>query len=286
MVLSENDARLFYRLMWPLQLFVNKRLELIPNCPTVKAYQNLKVEQKLKVRDALYKNIKLVDEFVKENPERFNDEELQIIKSWRKFIAGEFFVERYLKRYAILIKGQSVYAVLGLFDPLEFSIGREELPAYIKTVLLPFRGRIIYDGLFQTHQIFFGSGITSDLREIYLTAKQNNGIVESLEADIQHTGRNKPRKPGKDWTTRVDALRVDARELSSGAGAPTIQGPVFSLVKASLEMAHVSVHDPEDVEQLWEYARKTERALRKVFTTLKRAAVPREQVSSEIRRNL
>ena len=273
MVLSENDAKLFYRLMWPLQFFVNKRLKLIPNCPTVEAYQNLNVEQKLKVRDALYKNIKLVDEFVKENPEGFNDEELQIIQSWRKFVAGEFFIERYLAKYAIFIKGKTVYAVLGLSYPLEFSIRRKELPAYIKTVLLPFRSRIIYDGLFQTHQILFGSGITSDLREIYLTAKQNNRIVETLETDAQHTGRNKPRRPTKDWSTRVDALRVDAQELSSGAGAPTIQGPVFSLVKASLEMAHVSVHDPDDIEQLWERARKTERALRKVFATLNRAAV-------------
>lgn len=38
-------------------------------------------------------------------------------------------------------------------------------------------------------------------------------------------------------------------------------------------MAHVSVHDPDDIEQLWEQARKTERALRKVLTTLNRAAV-------------
>lgn len=273
MVLSENNAKLFYRLMWPLQFFVNKRLKLIPNCPTVEAYQNLKVEQKLKVRDALYKNIKLVDEFVKENPRGFNHEELQIIQSWRKFVAGEFFIERYLAKYAIFIKGKTVYAVLGLSYPLEFSIGRKELPAYIKTVLLPFRSRIIYDGLFQTHQILFGSGITSDLREIYLTAKQNNRIVESLETDTQRTGRNKPRRPTKDWSTRVDALRVDAQELTSDAGAPTIQGPVFSLVKASLEMAHVSVHDPDDIEQLWERARKTERALRKVYATLNRAAV-------------
>ncbi len=273
MVLPENDAKLFYRLMWPLQFFVNQRLALIPNCPTAEAYQNLKAEQKLKVRDALYKNIQLVDEFVEENPAGFDAEELQIIQSWRKFVAGEFFIERYLAQYAILIKDQTVYAVLGLFDPLEFSVAREQLPVYIKTVLLPFKGRIIYDGLFQPHQIRFGSGITSNLREIYLTAKQNHRIVESLEADTQGTGRHKPRKPAKDWSTKVDALRLEARELSAGAGAPAIQGPVFSLVKASLEIAHVSVYDPDNIEQLWEHARKTERALRKVFTTLNRAAV-------------
>jgi hypothetical protein len=276
MVLSENDARLFYRLMWPLQFFVNQRLELISSCPTVEAYQKLAAEQKLKVRDALYKNIYLVDEFVIANSEGFNDEELQIIRSWEKFVAGEFFIERYLAKSAILIKDQTVYAVLGLFDPLEFTIGREQLPAYIKTVLLPFKGRIIYDGLFQSHQIFFGSGITSNLREIYLTAKQNNRIVETLETDSQHTSKKKPRKPSKDWSAKVEALRVDTQELSAGVGSPAIQGPVFGLVKASIEMAHLSVHEPDNIERLWEYVRKTERALRKVVTTLHRAGISPE----------
>jgi hypothetical protein len=276
MVLSKDDAKLFYRLMWPLQFFVNQRLQLIPDCSTLEAYQRLTAEQKLKVRDALYKNIQLVDEFVAENPAGFDAEELQIVKSWKRFVAGEFFIERYLAKYAILIKDQTVYAVLGLFDPLEFSAPRELLPVYVKTVLLPFKGRIIYDGLLQPHQIYFGSGIRSDLKETYLTAKQNQRIVESLEADLQETARNKPRKSPKDWGTKIDSLRLEAQELSAGAGAPVIQGPVFSLVKASLEMAHVSVQSPDDLEQLWEQARKTERALRKVLATLNRASVSDE----------
>jgi hypothetical protein len=276
MVLSEDDAKLFYRLMWPLQFFVNQRLQLIPDCPTVEAYQGLAAEQKLKVRDALYKNIQLVDEFIAKNPAGFAAEKLQIVKSWKRFVAGEFFIERYLAKHAILIKDQTVYAVLGIFDPLEFSAPRELLPVYVKTVLLPFKGRIIYDGLLQPHQIYFGSGIRSDLKETYLTAKQNQRIVESLEADIQEAARHKPRRSTKDWSTKVDSLRLEAREFSAGASAPVIQGPVFSLVKASLDLAHVAVQNPDDVEQLWGHARKTERALRKVLTTLKRTSVSDE----------
>jgi len=273
MVLSEDDAKLFYRLMWPLQFFVNQRLKLIPACSTLEEYQSLTAEQKLKVRDALYKNIQLVDEFVTENPAGFGAEELQIIKGWKRFVAGEFFIERYLAKHAILIKDQTVYAVLGLFDPLEFNAPRELLPVYVKTVLLPFKGRVIYDGLLQPHQIYFGGGVRSDLRETYLTAKQNQRIVESLEAGPQETARNNPRKPAKDWSTKIDALRASAQALSAGASALPIQGSVFSLVKASLEMAHVAVENPDDIKQLWEQARKTERALRKVLTILNRASV-------------
>lgn len=270
MVLSENDARLFYRLMWPLQFFVNQRLQLLPDCPTEEAYQKLGPEQKIKVRDALYQNIDLIDEFVKENPVGFNAEELKIVQSFRQFVAGEFFIERYLAKHAIFIKDRTVYAVLGLFDPFDLIIGRERLPAYVKAVLLPFKGRIIADGLLQPSQIFFGSGIAGDLREKYLIAKQNHRIVESLEPDMRLASKKSPQLLAKDWRANIDALRVAAQELKVGAGTPAIQGAVFNLVKTSLEMAHVSVHDAEDLEQLWEQARKTERALRKVYATLNR----------------
>ncbi|MCJ7596082.1 MAG: hypothetical protein MUO52_15055 [Desulfobacterales bacterium] len=270
MVLSNNDAELFYRLMWPLQFFVNRRLKLIPNSSTIDGYQKLKLEQKLKIRDALYENIGLIDQFVKENPEGFNEEGLGIIRRWKKFVAGEFFMERYLAKHAIFIRNQTVYAVLGLVDPFESLVGRQQLPARVKTVLLPFKGKIIYDGLMQVHPILFGGGISSELKEIYLTAKQNRSIIESIEPETQQTGEKKGRKPDKDWSAKVDALRLDAQKLSASGGTPPIQGAAFNVVKACLEMAHESVHNPDDLEQLWEHARKVERALRKVYTTLKR----------------
>jgi hypothetical protein len=272
MVLSEDDAKLFYRLMWPLQFFVNQKLQLIPNCPTLETYKDLPAEQKLKVRDALYKKPSLIDEFVKENPEGFTEEELRIIQSWHKCIVGEFYIERYLAKHAILIKDDTVYSVLGLFDPLESSVPRELLPVYVKTVLLPFKGRIIYDGLFQPYQVYFGPGIKSGLRETYLTAKQNHRIIESLEADRHPTIELKPRKPAKDWNSKIETLLREAQELSAGTAAPAIYGPVFSLVKASLELAHSAVQNPDAVDELWDHTRKADRALRKVFTTLNRAS--------------
>jgi hypothetical protein len=272
MVLSESDAQLFYRLMWPLQFFVNQKLQLLSNCPTLDAYKELPAEEKLQVRDALYKNPNLIDEFVKENPEGFNAEELRIIQSWHKCVVGEFYIERYLAKHAILIKDDSVYAVLGLYSSLESSAPREVLPVYVKTVLLPFKGCIIYDGLFQPYSVYFGPGIRSGLRETYLTAKQNHRIIESLEATQQLTIESKPRKPAKDWRKKIETLLREAQELSAGTAAPAVHGPTFSLVKASLELAHNAVQNPDDVDQLWNDSRKAERALRKVFTTLNRAS--------------
>lgn len=272
MNLSYDEAGLYYKLMWPLQFYTGRKLKILSNCPTVDAYQKLDAEHKLPVRDALFENIDFIDAFVKENPDHLNTEELAIIQSWRHFVRGDFYIERYLAKHAVFIKDETVYAVLGLLDSLDYIIPKQRLPIRVKTVLLPFKGQIIYDGLLQFYSIYFGGGIKSNLREIYLTAKQNGRIVDSLDPGVRRSEKEKTQKTAKDWSATVDKLAQEAQVLSAGSGTSVVQGAVFSLVKASLVMAQASVYDPEDIDQLREQAHKVERALKKIHATLNRAS--------------
>ena len=49
-----------------------------------------------------------------------------------------------------------------------------------QTVLLPFKGRIVYDGLMSSYNISFGPGIRRNLNEDFKEAKARHGIVTSL----------------------------------------------------------------------------------------------------------
>ncbi|MDO9538368.1 MAG: hypothetical protein Q7J68_08650, partial [Thermoplasmata archaeon] len=53
-----------------------------------------------------------------------------------------------------------------------------------KTVLLPFRGRIIYCGIIRSNNIQFGGGIKKSIQTRYQMAKSRFGIIQSLEAPI------------------------------------------------------------------------------------------------------
>jgi hypothetical protein len=55
-----------------------------------------------------------------------------------------------------------------------------------------------------------------------------------------------------------------------GGQAP-VQSPAFSLLKASARLAQAAVHDPEDLDALWEQWRRVHRALRRMETVLDRA---------------
>ena len=50
-------------------------------------------------------------------------------------------------------------------------------------VLLPFKGRIIYDGLLSPFRVTFGPGIRQRLGEAYKDAKQSHGIIATLSVE-------------------------------------------------------------------------------------------------------
>jgi hypothetical protein len=168
-----QDAKLFFDLMWALQYFVNQKLKILTGVKSLDDYAECSTEEKFEVRKALYADTKLIDSFVQENPQNFSKKKLSIVSNWKKYIEGDFHIERFLKRYAVFIKGTDVYGVLALYQGFDELIHRSHLPLYVKTVLLPFKGKIVYDGLFQAHNIYFGAGIKRELKESYMRAKQN-----------------------------------------------------------------------------------------------------------------
>lgn len=271
MKLSKQDADLFFKLMWSLQNYINLKLEILPDITNVDEYQKLSSAEKLTVREKLYENIELIDSYLEENPQNLPGEELEIIRGWKKFQRGDFFIERLLKKHAIFIGGDKVYAVLALYDTFEDVLPYLSLPYYAKAVLLPFKGKIIYDGLLQGYTVSFGSGIKYDLKETYMSAKQNRRIIDSFDASKRIAKAVVSRKASKDLGPIIDEISHHAKKLRSSSGAPAIHSPTFSLTKASIEFAKLAVEHPDDIDNLWKALKKVERALRRAETVLYRS---------------
>lgn len=272
MKLSQQEVELFYELMWSLQFFVKQKLKLLRKIRTLQDYSDCSKQDKMKVRQTMYENIELIDIFIKENPQNFSDEKLDIVASWKSFIFDNFHIERILKKYTVFISSKNdVYAVLALTDDFGEIIHKSQLPLYVKAVLLPFKGKIIYDGLLERYNIYFGGGISSDLKEVYLAAKQNAKIIETLDSDIKTQSLIKSKENIKDFRSEFDKLTEISNKLRGGSGQPPINSPVFGLIKASIELGQLAVSEPNDIENLWQNLNKVFRSLKKVERTLSRA---------------
>ena len=199
MLLSRDEAELFFLLHRSLMHFVNQRLGVVPDVADPDAFSGLPPEKRLEIRTAFLGRVDLVDTYVDENPANFGDDELNIVSSWRHQVAGKFYVLRQLKKYMVLLSFTDppvAYGVVALTEPFQDIVG-PSLPRLTETVLLPFKDRIIYDGLLNGFNISFGGGIKRRLNESYRQAKERQGVVTSLPVEsspIPDGARTKPRK--------------------------------------------------------------------------------------------
>jgi len=255
--LSKNDYQLFYKLMWSLQFFAKEKTDMFPEIDNLEDYTELSMEEKLDVRNYLFDNLNLIDEYIGVNPQNFSTDELDIVKSWKKAIKSDFFIERILKKHSIFIDEKDenktkVYAVVGLVSSFNEMIPKNHLPLYINTVLLPFKDKIIYDGLFNTYNIFLGTGMTNGLKNIYLSAKQNKTIIENLEKKDINQSNKEILKIEKNFDLELSSLEKIAKKLRGGNGQHPINGATFSLIKSTIRFAKLATKNPNssDIDNL------------------------------------
>ena len=159
MQLSLEDVGLFFRLHRALMFFVNQRLKVLDDkVATPEAYAGLPPQARVKVHKALIEHPDLIDAFADENPFGFDEDDLEIVRSWTHLVSGTFYAFRQLKSSMVFLSDTEpavAYGVLALFSPFEVVVG-PYLPRMVETTLLPFKGKIIYDGLVSHYNVTFG----------------------------------------------------------------------------------------------------------------------------------
>lgn len=264
MKLSEKDANLFFDLMFPLQFYANQKKQILPDVTSVEQYVSLDLQDQAAVRDVLWKEPSLIIQYVAENPNQLPPEHLAMINSWQQRVVGRFVLERLLKKHAIFIGDEEVYAVLALHNSFAEMVPKEALPVFIETVLLPFRDVIIYDGLIRGGNIMIGPNMATGFKETYMAAKRNGKIIASLNPEVLARQAAKKPKPLKDWQPTLASLANEAKKLRAEGGSPPTWGPAFSLVKASLAFAETAVTTPQDDDALWKSFERIVRSVNKV----------------------
>jgi hypothetical protein len=175
--------------------FVNERLRVVPGVNTPEEFAVLPPDARWKVRNAFLAQPDLIGLFVEANPFSFHDEDLEILSQWKYHVAGKFFIVRYLRHCAVFLVANppTAYGVLALTDPFEKLLG-QQLPIVAETVLLPFKGKIVYDGIMVPYRVSNDPGIGRDLDETYEEAKEKLGIVTSLPMQSRSSVEPKKKK--------------------------------------------------------------------------------------------
>ena len=181
--LNSEECRLFYETWYGLMGFVNEQKRII-KAKIKPEYPNDVSDVIIhKVREVLWEKPELIDEYI--NKAELSQEKIDILKLWRmKHKKGMFLVLEYQPEYAVVIapneQGEDrLYGIKGMSNSLA-NILRQDLPVMIETVLIPFKGKIIYDSYIGTFPIGYAKGAKALFGEMHAKAAEH-GIITSLE---------------------------------------------------------------------------------------------------------
>ncbi len=181
--LSSEECRLFYETWYGLMGFINDRKSVIKG-KIKPEYPNTVSDMMVhKVREVLWEKPELIDEYI--SGTELPQEKIDILKLWRtNHKKGMIFILEYQPEYAVAIapdaQGEDrLYGIKGISSSMENAL-RRNLPAQIETVLLPFKGKIIYDSFMSSMPIGFAEGAKAAFREMHDKAIKY-GIITSLK---------------------------------------------------------------------------------------------------------
>lgn len=183
MKLSEEEYHKYLKIHPQLIYYVGKKKKLLPADTSFEQFMEYSAQDKMPIRNALYANIHLLEEYIKEQAAKLSEEDTNIIREFKYFKRGRFYVVKLTKKYAHFLGDKYVYGVYALGDPFQLFFGNN-LPIMVEAVLLPYKGKIIYDGLFSSYPINFGRGITSSIKNKHALSEGKYGIITELPEKI------------------------------------------------------------------------------------------------------
>ena len=180
MILERKDTDLFYSLWFPLLDFANSRYQICPGIGAIEFGKSVDMRDAKTIANHIWGHTEVIDEYLSEAA--LPAEHCEIVIGWKKCRPGKYILERHLKKGSVFISADTaqVYMVLGLYSTWEEMFGYRPLPVMLEAVLLPFRDKIITDGLVIPYNIVFGRGAAADFKDAYMNAKKSGKIRFSL----------------------------------------------------------------------------------------------------------
>ncbi len=181
--LSDDDAQLFYRLWLGLLDYVNRKHKIDKTIGRLSSPKGLDIRRLIPIREKLLRDASAIDEYIALNA-CLNDEEKVILSGWKKAVENDFIIMKHFKKHSVLMtieRTPLLYGVVGIYSTWGEMVPKEILPTTVRTVLLPFNGRVIYDGIIQNDKIRYGGGYKKSFNAAYHCAKNGYGIIESFD---------------------------------------------------------------------------------------------------------
>ena len=192
MVLNDEQNELFFDTMDSLLYYVNDRFRVVEGFTLDYSSPIDDVKSSL-VAHELWENVEIIDDFVRDNPQRLSPRCLDLARSWKNALPGFYTLVRYQSGRALLMGEAGVFSVCGVTYELEHEIGKA--PAYVETVLLPFEDTVVYDGFLQAYD-----------------TDHSAAELQRIQDEFENCCAKGIALTGEDFTKRAEAFLAEKRD--------------------------------------------------------------------------
>ena len=180
MVLTNEEAKRFYKLWIPLLDFVNQKYKINRNLFGMTSPIGLPIIEIRKISEKLWDDKRVIDEYILSGFKALDEEETEIVSSWKRAVRGGFIVDRHLWDGSVLIsiENSEVYIVKGIVSSWREILEGFPMPQAVEATLIPFGNVIIFDGIItsSSSRVCLGRNMSEQSKQIYLNAKKNGKL--------------------------------------------------------------------------------------------------------------
>lgn len=183
MILTNDEAKYFYKLWIPLLDYVNQKKHLIPSLYGMTSPQGLPLPDVVTLANSLWQEPLIIEDYLNDYSDLLSSDDSFIIKNWMTHnVHDKFIVDRHLQKGSVLISVQNeeVYVVKGIYSSWREMLSGFPMPQVVEATLIPFKDTIIHDGIVLPFGITLGKNMSDHSKKIYLNARENRKIHYTL----------------------------------------------------------------------------------------------------------
>ena len=173
-MLRPEDGKHYFELFLPLLAFADQDTPiLLGNLMDMKRRANI-----------VWRDPSLIDGFIqdmdsKELERPLTEEDRQILRSWKRFRTGAFYVVSHEASGTFLVsKSKEVYRIKGLQSPMEELFPNP--PVLVETTLHPWKDLLIADGIYTLDTIQNPEKVRDTLQALCRQAVMNDTVISSI----------------------------------------------------------------------------------------------------------
>jgi tetratricopeptide (TPR) repeat protein len=167
--LTSEEANTFYSIFLPILHFTSQKFKLF-EYENLEEFKKSSFQEKQLCSEAFWNDSDNFENYLSQTNQ--NEE---IIRSWKNNINSTFIICKHTTNGSIFIDTitEKVYIVNGIADNLENICNKmqENLPIVVKTVLIPWKNKIIYDGFLTVKKSITLDSFGFDYKDILKNSK-------------------------------------------------------------------------------------------------------------------